>query len=86
MPPPHLLAQAGYEGESGMLTYVGVGHANVHKSYGDETELSPPVGARVGALPEPAVIHDGAAHARGAETQLPTSVTHYLLCEPYLEC
>jgi hypothetical protein len=34
------------------------------------------------ALTEPTVAHDGATHARGAETQLPILVSRDLMCEP----
>jgi hypothetical protein len=51
-----------------MLTYIGVGLADVRKSYGDRPELSPSVGAADGALSKSEEV--GAAHTRKDETIL----------------
>jgi hypothetical protein len=65
-----------------MLMYVGVGWADVRRSYDDGPELSPPVGATKGASPEPMTVHDGDVHTCGVETQSSTSVICGLLCRP----
>jgi hypothetical protein len=38
---------------------VGVGYADVRRSYGDVTMLSPLTTTAKGVLPGPAVVHDG---------------------------
>jgi hypothetical protein len=65
-----------------MLTYIGVGLADVHRSYSDIPELSSSVGAVKCALPKKAPVHDGVAHTHVAETQLSALVTRDLLDDP----
>jgi hypothetical protein len=65
-----------------MLTYIGVGLADVQRSYSDIPELSSSDGAVKCALPKQASVHDDIAHTHVAETQLSALVTRDLLDDP----
>jgi hypothetical protein len=77
-----LSTRVGYRMESSILTCTWVSYADVRRNYDYRTELLPLLSTAEDALPEPVVVHVGAAHACGVETRLPASVTHGLLCRP----